>query len=109
MNKTEKLIDAGRVVATKYVEANANRLVPLYFPNELPHVIDILTSALQTKYGYGYEGGSFVRHLVDNKLYESLAAADHIIQKYIVLLAAGVYHIPPGDIEKEAGETIDDK
>lgn len=98
----EAMIEAGKMIAEDYVKKNVGRFVPLSFPNEHDHMISILASALQTKYGYGYEGGSLVKNLVENKLYETLSAADMVVQKHIVLLAAGVEHIRLKEIKDAA-------
>jgi hypothetical protein len=41
------------------------------------HIIQIGTSILCTKWGVGYEGGGFVRAVVDNDLQSAIARADN--------------------------------
>ncbi len=96
------LMEAGEILARIYIEENINRLVPMSFPDERDHVMNILSSALQTKYNYGYGGGSLVKNLVANKLYESFSSSDSVIQKHLCILAAGIEHISFKEIKEKA-------
>jgi hypothetical protein len=60
--------------------------------DELMHVRNMCISVLQTKWGVGYPGGSFVQAVVDNDLMASFARADRINQRHIGLYVELLYN-----------------
>jgi len=96
----EKMMDSAMELARGYVEKNAIRFG--FFPRtetEAEHVARMIASALQTKYGFGYPGGSFVTSVVNNDLHGAIANADSVNQRAISLIVAGFYNIGLQEIE----------
>ena len=69
-------------VYKKYYETAKNYLIEFDNITEL-HIIDIVTSVLMTRDGVGYPGGSFVRAVVENNLYEAITRADATCLRYL--------------------------
>lgn len=59
---------------------------------ERQHVRNMCVSMLQTKWGVGYPGGSFVQAVVGNDLMGAFARADSINQRHIGLYVELLYN-----------------
>ena len=60
---------------------------------EYQHILNIGESILCTKWGVGYEGGGFVRAVVENNLQLAYNRADSINKKYLPLYVGLVMSI----------------
>jgi hypothetical protein len=56
------------------------------------HIVNIGTSVLNTKWGIGFPGGSFVQAIVDNDLHGALGRADNINQDCIKFYSMLLYN-----------------
>ena len=107
MERTEEeeraLMMAAPELAREYVIKN-DHLTNFHSGEDFEHVVNMITSALQTKHNFGYPGGGFIQSVVNNDLYEALATADSTNQRNIILIVGGLYSIPLWSIEKRAKE-----
>jgi hypothetical protein len=87
MDRSKQIIIIEKLVED-YISKNKNMIPFHIFTNEqsLRHVKEIGVSILCTKWKIGYEGGSFVRNFVNNKLSESFNTADYIIRDSMYFL-----------------------
>lgn len=102
----EKMMSSAMELARGYVEKNAIRFG--FFPRtetEAEHVARMIASALQTKYGFGYPGGSFVTSVVNNDLHGAILNADIVNQRAISLIVAGFYSIQMKEIKDFVSNT----
>lgn len=58
------------------------------------HIINIGTSILCTKWEIGFEGGGFVRAVVDNDLMKAVGSADGTSLKGLKFFASLLYNTP---------------
>lgn len=76
MDKGNKFYEAAKDFVTKY-ETNVSE-----------HIINIIVSVMVTRDGVGPMGGSFVRAIVDNDLFEAISRADQDCLKNIKIIVA---------------------
>lgn len=57
------------------------------------HIINIGTSIMCTKWGIGYEGGSFVQAVVDNNLSQAVSRADSTNLKALKFYCMMMYNM----------------
>jgi hypothetical protein len=84
-------IKAVRNVVEAYLD-KSSEFEYQYSEDERDHIINIGTSILCTKWGIGYEGGSFVQAVVDNKLMEAVGRADSINVKMLPFYCKLIYN-----------------
>lgn len=70
------------------------------------HISNILQSCLQTKYGFGYEGGSAVNAIVKNDLMRAFQCADSLVSSHMKTILSGIQTITLEDI-KTLSETYE--
>jgi hypothetical protein len=69
--------------------------------DEQRHLIEIGTSILCTKWGVGFEGGSFVQSFVNNDLLGAIGRADETSYKGFKFFASLMYNVGmPSELSK---------
>ncbi len=62
-------------------------------PSSFNHMKDICVSIMNTKWGVGYPGGSFVQSLVENNLRETISRGDIVCRECIPFFVTMLYNI----------------
>lgn len=100
----EKMMSSAMELAREYVKKNAIRF-GFFNQTEAEHIAQMIASALQSKYGFGYPGGSFVTSVVNNDLHGAILNADIVNQRAISLIVAGFYSIQLKEIKDFVSNT----
>lgn len=95
MNSLEKM-DIIQKAVKSYVEsyigyAQGSELTNLIQHND--HIVMIGTSIMATKWGIGWDGGSFVQSVVDNDLMGAVGRADHINSQMLKFYCSLMYNL----------------
>jgi hypothetical protein len=89
------------IVAAYYVQNAIYCKISGLNAEEQNHIINIGTSILCTKWGVGYEGGSFVQSFVNNDLLGAIGRADETSYKGFKFFAALMYNVGmPSELNK---------
>ena len=98
----QKQIETVRsMVASHYIQNAIYCGVSGLNAEEQNHIIKIGTSILCTKWGVGYEGGSFVQSFVNNDLMGAIGRADSTSYKGFKFFASLTYNIGmPAELSK---------
>jgi len=81
-------------IVREYLEKNNGHIgLSNLTPMEMEHVVQIGTSILCTKWDIGYEGGSFVKAVVNNNLSDAIGYADSTNIKALKFYCQLMYNV----------------
>jgi hypothetical protein len=90
----ENKIEIVRTEVIKHFNDNSHYMeVSNLNKSEKNHIIEIGTSILCTKWGVGYDGGSFVQSFVNNDLLGAINRADSTSYKGFKFFASLMYNV----------------
>jgi len=78
MNTQEQIGAVTKIVAGYFKENSSYTGLDNLSKDDEHHIIQIGSSILCTKWNIGYEGGGFVKAVVNNNLSAAIGAADHV-------------------------------
>lgn len=93
MDTQKQIKTVKSIVAAYYIENASYCKISGLNSEEQNHIIEIGTSILCTKWGVGYEGGSFVQSFVNNDLLGAIGRADETSYKGFKFFASLIYNI----------------
>jgi hypothetical protein len=78
MNTQEQIANVSEIVRDYFNDNSMYAGIHTMSHDNQEHIINIGTSILCTKWGIGYEGGGFVKAVVNNNLSAAIGSADSI-------------------------------
>jgi len=92
MNTQEQITEVKRIVRDYFHKNSMYTGIDEMCHDDNEHIINIGTSILCTKWGIGYEGGSFVQAVVANDLIGAFGSADTINIKALKFYCQLIYN-----------------